>query len=319
MAPAGKKMEIEFNRLKTEFNQRGYELSLPPSYNFASKLNLDLIKSDQWNNRKIIVALGQLQFLPIPLYNPEIPLFYRILADDRFARGIFQLIGDAIRIPLEYARRAVGLGNSYPDEVRKEDHRDKIIDPAEYTLDNFFNNYYVVVMKSNVTKWAVRIRRVDGSVEEGSFVSGKAEDGSDNPLPEDFPLYQPWEFKLLEYEEKKVAKEKEYQKKIAELETGLAAKEEESSARNSKYQQLKENWFNLVQNNSNDANRSREAVVKRVCLENGIPLSKYSFPIIPENVPIPDIQVTDGEEDSEEDFEEETSNSETERNEEDEN
>ncbi|XP_026459492.1 kelch repeat-containing protein 1-like [Papaver somniferum] len=87
-------------------------------------------------------------------------------------------------------------------------------------------------------------------------------------------------------------KEKEYQKRIVELETGLNAKEEESSACNSKYQQLKVNWFNLVQNNSNDANRSREAAVKRVCLEN---------------------------EDSEEDSKEEASNSETERNEEDEN
>ncbi|RZC89382.1 hypothetical protein C5167_029284 [Papaver somniferum] len=312
MAPAGKNMEIEINRLKTEFNQRGYKISLPLSFDFASKLNLDLIKSDQWNTRKIIIRTRK-----------------------------FQLSGDAIRIPLEYARRAAGLGNSYPDEVRKEDHRDKIIDPSEYALDNLFNNYYVVVMKSNVTQWVVRIRRVDGITEdkkimrdvdwnsnsnraarrfndsswlncpvmlEGSFVSGKAADGSDNPLPEDFPLYRPWEFKLLDNEEKKVAK-------IAELETRLADKEEESSARYSKYQQLKEIWFNLIQNNSNDANRSREADVKRVCLENGIPLSKYSFPVIPENVPIPDIQVTDGEED----FEEETSDSETERNEEDEN
>ncbi|XP_026416593.1 interactor of constitutive active ROPs 2, chloroplastic-like [Papaver somniferum] len=213
MAPAGKKMEIEFNRVKTDFNQRGYELSLPPSCNFASKLNLDLIKSEQFNNRKIIISLGQFQFLPIPLYNPEIPLFYRILADERFT--LFQLSGDAIRIPLEYARRAAGLGNSYPNE-----------------------NYYIAIVKSNVTKWVVRIKRVDGITEdekimrdvdwnsnynrvaprsndsswlnfpvilEGSFVSRKAADGSDNPLPEDFPLYQPWEFKLFENEEKKVA------------------------------------------------------------------------------------------------------------------
>ncbi|RZC47708.1 hypothetical protein C5167_040656 [Papaver somniferum] len=110
--------------------------------------------------------------------------------------------------------------------------------PAEYTLEKFFKNYYVTVMKSNVTKWTIRIRRMDGIAEdekimrdvdwnsnsnraarrsndsswinfpvilEGSFVSGKAADGSDNPLPEAFPLYQPWEFKLLANEEKKVA------------------------------------------------------------------------------------------------------------------
>ncbi|XP_026442885.1 metalloendoproteinase 1-MMP-like [Papaver somniferum] len=118
---------------------------------------------------------------------------------------------------------ASSVDNS-PDEVRKEDHCDKIIDPAEYTLDNFFKNYYIAIMKSNVTKWVIRIRRVDGITEdekimqevdwnsnsnraarksndsswincpvilEGSFVSGKAADGADNPLPEDFPLYQP--------------------------------------------------------------------------------------------------------------------------------
>ncbi|XP_026437713.1 uncharacterized protein LOC113335915 [Papaver somniferum] len=106
-------------------------------------------------------------------------------------------------------------------------------------------------------------------------------------------------------------KKKEYEKKVNDLEIRLAAIEKELSTRNFKYQQMKENWFNLVQNNSNGANRSREASVKRVCAENGIPLSKYNFPAILENVPIPDIQVTDGEEDSEE----ETNESEAERDE----
>lgn len=159
MAPADKKMEIEFTRLEKEFDTRGYSLSLPSDSDYSSKLNLELINSEQWTNHKIIVSLGQLlNNLPIPLYNPKIPLFYEILADDRFARGIFQLSGDAIRISLEYSRRAAGLGTSYAYEVRNELFRDKAINPADYTPDNFFKHYYVAIMKNESTKWAIRLR-----------------------------------------------------------------------------------------------------------------------------------------------------------------
>ncbi|RZC86195.1 hypothetical protein C5167_007384 [Papaver somniferum] len=145
--------------------------------------------------------------------------------------------GDAIIISLEYSRREAGLESSYPYEVRKESHRDKVIDSTEYTLDNFFKNYYVAIMKSNLTKWAVLLRRKDGIAEddrimrdvdwndksnnsarrsndsswincpvilEGPYISGKAEDGYDIPLPEKFSSYQPWKFVLSEDETKKV-------------------------------------------------------------------------------------------------------------------
>ncbi|XP_026420709.1 uncharacterized protein LOC113316776 [Papaver somniferum] len=97
-------------------------------------------------------------------------MFYEILADARFVRRIFQLSGDAIRIAYDYSRRAAGLGTSYTYEVRKESHRDKVIDSSEYTLDNFFNNYYVAIMKSNLTKWAVRLRRKDGITEDNKII-----------------------------------------------------------------------------------------------------------------------------------------------------
>ncbi|XP_026395893.1 F-box/LRR-repeat protein At4g14103-like [Papaver somniferum] len=186
--------------------------------------NLESLVIHQWSNQRVIVSLGKLQILPIPLHNPEIPLFYKILADERFAWGIFQLSGDAIRIALEYSRRADGLESSYSYEVRDKLYRDKVIDFTEYTLDNFFNHYYVGLMKSNSTKWAVRLRRKDGIAEdnrimrdvdwndksnnsarrsndsswlncpailEGPYISGKAEDGSDLPLPYNLSSYQP--------------------------------------------------------------------------------------------------------------------------------
>ncbi|RZC47430.1 hypothetical protein C5167_040379 [Papaver somniferum] len=94
------------------------------------------------------------------------------------------------------------------------------------------------ILPSNITKWAVRLRRKDGIAEvdrimrdvdwndksnnsarrsndsswlnfpvilEGPYISGKAEDGSDIPLPEKLSSYQPWEFVFSEVETKKVA------------------------------------------------------------------------------------------------------------------
>ncbi|XP_026451642.1 uncharacterized protein LOC113351964 [Papaver somniferum] len=54
-----------------------------------------------------------------------------------------------------------------------------------------------------------------------------------------------------------IDKEKDHLQKIEELEKDL-------SARNSKYQQLKKNFIIMVSKNSNDANRAREAAVKKV-------------------------------------------------------
>ncbi|XP_026398620.1 intracellular protein transport protein USO1-like [Papaver somniferum] len=109
-----------------------------------------------------------------------------------------------------------------------------------------------------------------------------------------------------------VNKEKNYLQKIEELETRLASEEKDLSARNSKYRQLKKNFTITVSNNSNNANRAREVVVKKVCVENNIPLTKYKFPEIPDNEHISDISDSEGED---EESEEEISGSEAERNE----
>ncbi|RZC46923.1 hypothetical protein C5167_039864 [Papaver somniferum] len=103
---------------------------------------------------------------------------------------------------------------------------------------------------------------------KGPYISGKDEDGSDIPLPEKFSSYEPWKFVLSEAESKKVS----YPQKIEELETRLASVEKDLSSRNSKYQQLKKNFIIMVSDNNNDANRAREAAVKKVRVENDIPL-----------------------------------------------
>ncbi|XP_026420680.1 uncharacterized protein LOC113316748 [Papaver somniferum] len=106
--------------------------------------------------------------------------------------------------------------------------------------------------------------------------------------------------------------EKNYPQKIEELETRLDSEEKDLFSRNSKYQQLKKNFIIMVSNNSNDANRAREAVVKKVCVENNIPLTKYKFPEIPDNEHISDISDSEGED---EESEEEITGSEIERDE----
>ncbi|XP_026440697.1 golgin IMH1-like [Papaver somniferum] len=107
--------------------------------------------------------------------------------------------------------------------------------------------------------------------------------------------------------------EKNYPQKIEELETRLDSEEKDLSVRNSKYQQLKKNFIIMVSNNSNDANCARETAVKKVCVENNIPLTKYRFPEIPDNEHISDISDSEGEN---EESEEEMSGSEPERDEE---
>ncbi|XP_026395710.1 daple-like protein [Papaver somniferum] len=78
-----------------------------------------------------------------------------------------------------------------------------------------------------------------------------------------------------------IEKEKDYLNQIEDFKAHLDSKQEKLSSRNSKYSQVKKNFVTMVQNNSNYANRAREAAVKKVCLENNIPLSKYKFPEIP--------------------------------------
>lgn len=102
-------------------------------------------------------------------------------------------------------------------------------------------------------------------------------------------------------------KEKNYLGEIEELKTQL-------SARNAKYQQLKKNYIVIVSNNGKDATRARDAAVKKVCIDNDIPLSKCIFADVPSNEDVPDIE--DSEEEYEE-YEEEISGSEAERNDED--
>ncbi|XP_026424759.1 uncharacterized protein LOC113321093 [Papaver somniferum] len=70
---------------------------------------------------------------------------------------------------------------------------------------------------------------------------------------------------------------REYEEKSTNLESRLASKEEELALRSFKYQQMKENWVNLVNNSGNDSAREVEAAVTRVCKENGILPSKYIF------------------------------------------
>ncbi|XP_026377558.1 uncharacterized protein LOC113271849 [Papaver somniferum] len=117
--------------------------------------------------------------------------------------------------------------------------------------------------------------------------------------------------KIAELENRLASEEeKNYPHKIEELETLLASEEKDLFARNSKYQQLKKNFIIMVSNNSNDDDRAREAAVKKVCVENNIPLTKYKFPEIPDNEHISDISDNEGEDEG---SEEEISGSEVER------
>ncbi|RZC85071.1 hypothetical protein C5167_047855 [Papaver somniferum] len=77
---------------------------------------------------------------------------------------------------------------------------------------------------------------------------------------------------------------REYEEKSTNLESRLASKEEELALRSFKYQQMKENWVNLVNNSGNDSAREVEAAVTR----------------IPDNVPIPAIEVSEDEDSEEE-------------------
>ncbi|XP_026400484.1 uncharacterized protein LOC113296389 [Papaver somniferum] len=87
---------------------------------------------------------------------------------------------------------------------------------------------------------------------------------------------------------------------------------QESIVEVQKERDLAKNFIIMVSNNNNDANRAREAAVKKVCVENNIPLTKYKFPEIPDNEHIYDISDSEGED---EESEEEISGFEAERDE----
>ncbi|RZC49593.1 hypothetical protein C5167_018019 [Papaver somniferum] len=109
---------------------------------------------------------------------------------------------------VEYARRVDGLESSYPKwkiPYNKE----------EYTVENFFLNYDVVIVKNNQFRWGVRLVRSDGIADNKRIMRDigfhnpsnesarhskdvhlvEGADGSNLPLPEKFAAYNPWDFK----------------------------------------------------------------------------------------------------------------------------
>lgn len=162
----GWKMTGNFDRLTVEFRDKGFKLTVPPESGPKTTLNPDWFKFDQWSDQKIIVSVGQLiAGLPIPLIDMQIPLFYRILSHLSFKCAIYQLSGDAIRIMVEFARRAASLRSLHPKEYWNPAYADVEINPAEYTLEKFFSNYDVAVMKPAYSRWVVRLVRKDGLAE----------------------------------------------------------------------------------------------------------------------------------------------------------
>ncbi|RZC49580.1 hypothetical protein C5167_018011 [Papaver somniferum] len=213
LKPAGRTLK-EFKRLKAEFECKGFKLSISPGSESTSSLERKWFSLDQWNDQKIIISLRQLlSGLPIPHYNPQIPLFYELLSDaEIFARNI----------PTEWK----------PECAQKE------IIPSEYTVENFFLHYNVVIMKNKSFRSGIRLSRKDGFAEdyriirdvdfhdnsnntarkskdvrwveypiilEGPYITGKRADGSTLPLPLNLAAYNPWEFKWTEEDDNKKA------------------------------------------------------------------------------------------------------------------
>ncbi|XP_026451640.1 uncharacterized protein LOC113351962 [Papaver somniferum] len=104
-------------------------------------------------------------------------------------------------------------------------------------------------------------------------------------------------------------KEKNYLEKIEELKTQLAAREKTRLEETEK--------LSVIRSQLQDVIRARDAAVKKVCVDNGIPLSKYKFADVPPNDVVPDIIDSEEEYEEYEEYEEEGNNSEDERNDED--
>ncbi|RZC92354.1 hypothetical protein C5167_003962 [Papaver somniferum] len=82
MAPqAGKKQNAKIQRIKDEVQPKGITLTVPPTSTHTTELDLGRIALDQRSDRKVTVSLGKLSAgLPVPLFDPENPLFYEILS-----------------------------------------------------------------------------------------------------------------------------------------------------------------------------------------------------------------------------------------------
>lgn len=134
---------------------------------------------------------------------------------------------------VEFARRAAGLGSLYPREYRNAAYAVLEIIHSDYTVESFFANYEVVIMKSGSSRWAVLLSRKDGLANnqrimrdvdfndttnrtarnssdnrcdvypvilEGPYIIDYSDNRSINTLPEGFSLCSPWEFSWIEEE-----------------------------------------------------------------------------------------------------------------------
>lgn len=195
-------------------------MTVPEYSNHETSPSIDWLSSDQWDDRKVIVSLGQLSAgLPIPLCDSEIPLFYEILSHEEFRRGIFQLNGDTIRIMVECSCRASSFPSLYESALPFSEEY--------YTVENFFTHYFVGLVANPKFRWGVRLRRQDCFTDEtrimrdvdfhertnrtacwtkdpkwmmypvlleGRYISGRNADGSDHALPSNHVDYKPWVF-----------------------------------------------------------------------------------------------------------------------------
>ena len=86
MAPSGHRHEKNLKDVQKDLADKGFTLSTIPGENAKSILSVKLFSDQCCDDQSIIISLGQiLAGLPIPLYNPDIPLFYEILAHPGFS------------------------------------------------------------------------------------------------------------------------------------------------------------------------------------------------------------------------------------------
>lgn len=145
-----------------EFEAHGITVETVPGQTESSRLSLKLITDyqDILDGRTLLITKGQLDAgLPIPLYNPDLPIFCEIISHDLFMRAIYQMNGDDIRIINEFSFRAATGTTLFDDDVKKAEYKDTVINPSHYTADNFFKNYEVIPMKKETCYWAVRLHK----------------------------------------------------------------------------------------------------------------------------------------------------------------